>query len=49
MSCKYINKYPSASALCLARNEPKADCAEFLLTAFQNLKEKIYDVLKEKE
>lgn len=39
MSCKYIEDCPSASGWCFARNEPKGDCAGFLITAYQNLKE----------
>ena len=39
MSCIYIDKCPSASGWCSSRNEPKGDCAGFLITAYQNLKE----------
>ena len=46
MSCKYIEDCPSASGWCFARNEPKGDCAGFLITAYQNLKEDMESKVK---
>ena len=41
MSCRYYEECPSKSGWCTGSgSEPSEKCVEFLITAYQNLKEK---------